>query len=403
MLATPNGISRAYLQDLFQLCKRDLVDRCHGVSRRFCHVLRSTAEAHLPRRRFEMHVYSVVSPHFVERIRSIVFHKHSLRFQTDGRTPKDVPEGSVLYLNGDWSMLAALNECPCREDCEVASRRLIGQCITQDAQRNDWIRIQLTCSESTCLPGGGHFKAIFTARNLLTEPTALSLLHLLHHLSAEAGSCLESLNYYSSGHASPNNSLDLNLELGGKLEDTASTWPRLRCKRLRTFNSSYERVLSNLPLLFSHCHSLDGFASPSSSNLRLLLSTLSSNSSASNGCGNSGCVVRSLKFNEPGYGTMQPNSGEIDSIIEYFRQEKVCFEECTPHVIIPMSKMHHLHAQWPSLCPRMGGAVLSDSWSREVREYCLANEISGERFRVRLVIENCYGIYSITGLHLLFY
>lgn len=61
MGTSPPRLQTVYLQDLFQFCKRDMIDRCHGVSRRFNHVFITTAEAHLPKRRFEMLIQTVVS------------------------------------------------------------------------------------------------------------------------------------------------------------------------------------------------------------------------------------------------------------------------------------------------------------------------------------------------------
>src|SRR5687768_14210450 len=108
----------------------------------------------------------------------------SLCFQGRGRLQSGCPEGSVLCLRGgDWHQLTALNECPCLKEFKEASRHLIGQRITLDAEPYATIRIRLIFSSGP----NERFKVAFTARNALTEPAALALLHLLHHLSAETG------------------------------------------------------------------------------------------------------------------------------------------------------------------------------------------------------------------------
>lgn len=60
MVTSSPRLSSDYLQDLVQFTGRDLVDKCHGVSRRFSRVLSATAEVHLPRRVFMMQIESVV-------------------------------------------------------------------------------------------------------------------------------------------------------------------------------------------------------------------------------------------------------------------------------------------------------------------------------------------------------
>lgn len=56
MAASPSKLTVVYLQDVIQLSGRDLFDRCRCVSNRFNRMLNTTAEAHLPRRRFDVYI-----------------------------------------------------------------------------------------------------------------------------------------------------------------------------------------------------------------------------------------------------------------------------------------------------------------------------------------------------------
>lgn len=327
------------------------------------------------------------------------------------------PEGFVLYMSEGtrfyWKQLTALNECPCRGDFNEASHRLLGQSLTVDAQPNDWISIRLAFATGSTSSGGEKFKAIFIARNGLTETTALGFLHLLHHMSAEAGSCLESMDLNPSSYAKPN-CLRLNLKLGVGLEekvlenggDQVHKFPQLRCKKVICGSAVCDgRGHSILSRLFSRCHTVAGLQLPSFGNLQLLLRGIASHNSTM-GANNRQCVVRRIEFNyvhtgfcAPGRGMVVLSPGAIDSIIKHFQQQAVIFESCIPHVVFPTAIIPH--EEWPSMCP------LPESvprlMVREAREHCYTNELSGEQFRVRLIIEGWYAGACIREFHLLFH
>lgn len=229
-------IRSIYLQDVFQFTRRDLVDRCHGVSRRFDRVLDITADAHLPRRRFEMLIHSVVSAgeciEYGHRARSL----YQSVFQRFNALSKTFPEGCVLYSSEKegfkWNKLTALNECPCREDFKEASCHLVGQRITLNAVPNEWIRFRLVFSNGITSAGRVYFEASFTTRNSLNDCSALAFLHLMYHLSPEAGSCLEFVD--SADRYATRNRLRLNMELGVAENGVqAFKWTQLCCRNLR--------------------------------------------------------------------------------------------------------------------------------------------------------------------------
>lgn len=78
--------------------------------------------------------------------------------------------------------------------------------------------------------------AMFTARNELTEIAGRRFLHLIYHLSADAGSCLESANVYPYGFQ-PIYPPNLNRMLGMDNAVQGFTWPRLCCRAFNCANS----------------------------------------------------------------------------------------------------------------------------------------------------------------------
>lgn len=413
MATVPQSFASIYLQDIIQLTKRGLVDRCLGVSRRFNRMLSTTSEAHLPRRRLELDIQTVCLPfrRFYPRtigrkiyINSYVFQANfgAELFLTPPQYPEDRAQPTSGVRRATWNNLAAINECPCREDFTEASRHLIGQVITRDAVPTAWISIRLYTPINS-FEKGRTLKAVFTARNTLTEPGALGLLHLLYHLSADAGSCLETAYFDSNSQVSPNY-LRLNEELGSSLggQDNGGhtlMLPQLRCKRLLCDEKDHdEHGLPKPHSLFSHCQAIRA-ALPSLANLQLLLRGIASPNSFTSNSGH--CVVRKLEFDGKHMGFGVPlrsglHSEAIDTIIRFFQQEEVRFESCIPHVVFPT--MSITHDTWPSLCPRMGAI----SQMTEVQEHCFINELSGEKFHVRLVIEAAYRGLHIREFHLLF-
>lgn len=251
---------------------------------------------------------------------------------------------------------------------------------------------------------------MFAAKNALTGPTALSLLHLLHHLRAEAGCCLEKVDSEKDAHLIWSYSgrhirrLDLNFELaptgcGHQLTGTTASQgqPRLLCRRLNCDKNT--QILASLPRLFSHCHSLHGIILPRPIDLRNLLDSIA------NGCVSTDidrCVVRRLEFHKSDASGL--SSREIDFIVRHFQQREASFKSCMSQVVFPARDIPL--TEWPSLClPAYNdpAPAVPCSHMQAVREFCFINELSGEEFRVELVVEaGWYGSLSITEFRLYF-
>jgi hypothetical protein len=115
-------------------------------------------------------------------------------------------------------------------------------------------------------------------------------------------------------------------------------------------------------------------------------------------------MVRRLEYTgykDSGYVIDGLSSRDIDAIIRHFQQEvtgTVCFGSCISHVVFPTANIGL--SEWPALCPREAGVLVKDERLRKAREYRFTNELSSEKFRVRLYAT--YLARVINEFHLLF-
>lgn len=297
-------------------------------------------------------------------------------------------------------MPAIFNECPCKDDFEEASRHLVGQRITMDADPSDWIRIQLVYNRTfptniRTFPRFVQFKAVFDTKNALTESSAHAFLHLIYHLSAEAGSCLESISSDRLRHLG---SLSLNLELGLESSNKAQAfkWPRLCCRELHCNTFNDQQIFASLPRLFSYCYALYGPALSSPINLQQHIRAIAENNYSHVASGRGRCGLRRLEFKHThDFGL---TSEDVDSLIRHFQQEAVDFESCIAHVFLPTWNI--TQANWPSTCPRESANIRKEIL-REMWDYCFVNEISKRKFQVRLVLNLLFKPPRVVGIHLL--
>lgn len=220
-----------------------------------------------------------------------------------------------------------------------------------------------------------HLLVIFTARNELTEDTALGFIHLLRHLSAEAGAALLSVKQNSDidweGLARRPSSPGMDGSVG-------CTFPRLRCQVLdigRGELAHITQIFRHVGRLFSHCQQIRAgvYETLGESDIEMALEASSTE-----------MTVGELELRQCALAE-SPAGRIIDHTVGYLRHKAVGLERFPRRVRVLLID----DSSWPGTCPREEG-VMVPSGNGEVRAYSFGNEPSGgeKEFRLQIFTSN---------------
>lgn len=293
-------------------------------------------------------------------------------------------------LNPEWPLYwheyTPANSCPCLEELREASRQLIGECIVREVGPGEdcYIRINFTSTTYSSNVGDDYFERsmAFMAQPVLTEATALGLLHLLRHLSSQAGCVITDLN--------PNDSyrdydrVNLNWDLAQPLEGLewdrdGHRFPRLHCGELNYCCMKLEEDFPRQAArLFSKIHTIRELRLPieEPSQIPTLIQAIES------GGGILGLKRMEFECSPNDISLTRLNADGVNATINYFlNAETVDRNSCIAHVTLPARISPN---EWPSSCPRESGVRTKSRHGKETWKYLFNNKHSDKEFCVKL-------------------